>query len=140
MRKLFVIVSCILIVTTIINICAGQKIKNYSHYPVEIIYLNYPENKALDYTCCNPVVDEKSVMYLKIKMPEREVLEQLGLPRFAYFENWYDLNLNWNKNFSWDKWTSGELWDRTSPKYSYQGGSVIIIYDEDRNIKELIYD
>ena len=147
MKKLLTIAICLAVIAFAVNIYAGQQIKNYSHYPfVSAIYLPYPENIATGYKqmTTTSLSLETILERLKVGTPEDEVFELLGLPISASASNWYELNLNWDKNFSWERWVSGELWNITEPHYQFRVSdgswvSLIIVYDEQRNIKELIY-
>lgn len=140
MKKLLIIAICLAVIAFAVNIYAGQQIKNYAHYPLMTIFLPYPESVASGY---KPQATSLSLemmnMRLKAGMSEESVFKLLGLPQSGFFSSWYEFNLNWNKNFSWKRWASGELWDTAAPSYRYNGGIVTIVYDEQRNIKELYY-
>ena len=143
MKRLTKILLIIFILMLAVNIYTRVILKKMALPKANLYFANYPKTMITKYDIRDEsdIKDRREMKsLLKIGTHESEVLEELGLPESIYFEDEYEMMLNWDKNFSWNKWSSGELWDRTSPKYSFQGGSVIIIYDENRNIKELIYE
>ena len=134
MKKILILMICLAVIAFAVNVYAGQQLKEYALCPAGLFF-EYPEGVADVYKPAPIDVYQDIANRLEVGMSEEEVLERFGLPDSAIFTDWYEMHFHWDE-FSWDKWDSGEYWNGLMPIYNDHGTEVMIVYDEQRNIKE----